>query len=121
MNLPNRCQFFSYSQYILNHEYTVYTVVQLLNPPEFNLQELNPKKEQQYVLNKFIKICDCKWPNLLISLLTYPINIDRLYLHSNESDSVDSTRLPRFLTLSDHCTGNKLVETCSWLLTLIPN
>ena len=31
-----------------------------LNPAEFNLHVLDPKKEQQYVLNKFINICDCK-------------------------------------------------------------
>ena len=36
----------------------------------------------QVVFGKF------KSPNLIISLLTYPINIDRLYLQSNESDSV---------------------------------
>ena len=101
--------------------HTFHAVVQLLNPAEVNLQVLDPKKEQQYVLNKFIKICDCKWPNLLISLLTYPINIDRLYLQSNESDSVESTKLPMCLTLSDHCIGNPIIDTCSSILILLPN
>ena len=35
---------------------TFHAVVQLLNPAEFNLHVLDPKKEQQYVLNKFINI-----------------------------------------------------------------
>ena len=96
-------------------------MVQLLNPAEFNLHALDPKKEQQYVLNNFINICGCKWPNLLTSLLTYPINIDRLYLQSNESDSVESTKLPSCLTLSDHCTWNPFIDTCSLILTLLPN
>ena len=65
---------------------TFHAMVQLLNPAEFNLQVLF-KKKKHYVLNKFIKICGCKWQNLL----TYPINIDRLYRLSNESDSVEST------------------------------
>ena len=39
---------------------TFHAVVQLLNPAEFNLHVLDPKKEQQYVLNKFINICGCK-------------------------------------------------------------
>ena len=38
---------------------TFHAVVQLLNPAEFNLHVLDPKKEQQYVLNKFINICGC--------------------------------------------------------------
>ena len=38
---------------------TFHAVVQLLNPPKFNLQVLN-KKEQQYLLNKFSKICGCQ-------------------------------------------------------------
>ena len=91
---------------------TFHAVVQLLNPAEFNLHVLDPSKEQQYVLNKFINICGCKWPNVLISLLIYAINIDRSYLQSNESDTVESTKLPRCLTLSsDHCTENPLIET----------
>ena len=35
---------------------TFHKVVQLLNPAEFNLHVLYPKKEHQYVLNKFINI-----------------------------------------------------------------
>ena len=78
-----------------------------------NLHILDPKKEQQYVLNKFINIYNYKLSNLLINLLTYPINIDRLYLQSNKSDSVKSTKLPKCLTLSDHCTVNPFIDTCS--------
>ena len=89
-----------------------------LNPVEFDLQVLNFKKEQQYVLNKFIKTYGCIYPNFLISLLTYPINIDRLYLQSNESDSVELTILPMCLTISDHCTGNPLIDTCLSILIL---
>ena len=36
-----------------------HAVVHPLNPAEFNLQVLD-KKQQQYVLNYFIKICCCK-------------------------------------------------------------
>ena len=39
---------------------TFHAVVQLLNPAEFNLHVLDPKKEQHYVLNKFINTCGCK-------------------------------------------------------------
>ena len=42
------------------HTPTFHAVVQLLNPADFNLHVLDPKKEQQYVLNKFINICVCK-------------------------------------------------------------
>ena len=101
---------------------TFHSVVKLSNPPEFSPQVLDPKKEQQFILNKFIKICGCKCPNLIIILLTYPINMYRLYLQSSETDSVESTMLPRCLTHSDHYTGNPLIETCSYLLlTLLPN
>ena len=49
------------------------------------------------------------------------LNIDRLYLQSNESDSVESTKLPRCVTLSDHCTGNPLIDPCFSILIFIPN
>ena len=42
------------------HTHTFHAVVQLLNPAAFNLHVLDPKKTQQYVLNKFINICGCK-------------------------------------------------------------
>ena len=37
-----------------------HAVVHLLKPAEFNIHVLDQKKEQQYVLNKFINICCCK-------------------------------------------------------------
>ena len=46
---------------------TFHAVVQLLNPAEFNLHVLDPKKEQQYVLNKFINMCLEKSPFATIS------------------------------------------------------
>ena len=58
---------------------------------------------------------------LLISLLTYSININRLYLQSNESDTVESTKLPMCKTLSDHYTGNPLIDTCLSILILLEN
>ena len=60
------------SKYPNNHVYVVFgkfkslrtprfhAVVQLLNLAEFNLHVLDPKKEQQCLLNKFINICGCK-------------------------------------------------------------
>ena len=39
---------------------TFHAGVQLLNQAEFNFNVLDPKEEQQYVVNKFINICGCK-------------------------------------------------------------
>ena len=44
-------------------------------------------KNSEYVLNKFIKL-----PNILISLFTYPLNLERLYLQPIKLDSEDSTK-----------------------------
>ena len=74
-------------------------------------------KNQHFILDATLYLVT----NVVFFIVSVILVIDSLYLKSNESDSVELTKLPRCLTLSDQCTGNPLIDTCSSILILFQN